>query len=509
MPKNKALKNNNAGFPDAAKRKGFFSSLYIKLIASVLAVLVVALVVINIIIISTIGNSMIYQRKKTDKKTVIEAAGEVGIYFSRGDWRSLQEYCRQYGTDNDCRVMVFDTDGNVAADSYSEFGGLKLNIKEIQDCLQVGMSTSSGMYQLGADNRSNPALNATQTQQWVIYSASEIEYEDELLGAILIIASVQELVDEIDELSLKIVLISVGVGIAVSLVLILLMRKYFAPLKSVTGAIVDMAKGKFKVRAETGKGNDELSELAVAFNAMCAKMETLEESRNKFVSDASHEMKTPLATMKILVDSLINQPELDPAITKEFMGDISHEIDRLTYLINDLLALVRMDKPPKEPDEVPIQITDLIDKVRHKLQPIAAMKGIIISYITDGDFTVVGDAMKLQQAFSNLLDNAIKYSPEDTTITVSVGRDAKNAIITVEDQGIGIAPEEQKKIFERFYRVDKARSRETGGTGLGLSIVDSIVRQHNGTISVKSRLGEGSVFTVTLPLQTVKNPNSN
>jgi len=245
-----------------------------------------------------------------------------------------------------------------------------------------------------------------------------------------------------------------------------------------------------------------LNELANAFNSMCEKMELLEDSRNKFVSDASHEMKTPLATMKILVDSLLNQSEdIDKAIYDEFLGDISHEIDRLTYLINDLLVLVRMDNAQVVSDMVPIQITDLLDKVRHKLQPLAAMKGIDIIFKADGDPTIMGNSMKLQQAFTNLVDNAIKYSTEDTTITISITKSSDHAIACVKDQGIGISKENIQRIFERFYRVDKARSRETGGTGLGLSIVENIIKQHNGNITVSSQQGKGTAFTVYLPLQ--------
>lgn len=491
------------------RKSKIFSSLWVKITVAVLLVLFAALVLINIIIINAMGNSLIERRMEDQKKTVLSSVPELSAMIYKNDWHGITDYCVAFGEKNNCRILVFNQAASVVADNYSEFYGASVSNKEVNDCLFEGMSFSAGTYLLPLkDNGSFVSEyipdKEGRDEYWAIYTAARAEYDNELVGAVLISSPFQDIVDEVNALTLRIILISVAVGIAVSVIIVLLLRRYFQPLKSMSGAIAVMSKGDFKVRAQAGKGQDELAELASAFNGMCARMETLEESRNKFVSDASHEMKTPLATMKILVDSLINQSGTDEAIYKEFLSDISHEIDRLTYLINDLLTLVRMDKSEEVPNYVPIQITDLLDKVRHKLQPLAAMKGIEIKLRSEGDPTVVGDAMKLQQAFSNLVDNAIKYSPEDTTISIGITKDSKNAVISVSDQGIGISDEDLRRIFERFYRVDKARSRETGGTGLGLSIVESIVKQHNGSIGVQSVKGSGSTFTVELPLQPLK-----
>ena len=158
-----------------------------------------------------------------------------------------------------------------------------------------------------------------------------------------------------------------------------------------------------------------------------------------------------------------------------------------------------MDDSGAESRFVPIQLMDLIDRVYHMLQPLAGKQGITLECETE-DLTVNGDQTKLQQAFSNLIDNAIKYSPEDTVIKIKLYKKGRNAVVDITDQGIGISEADQAHIFDRFYRVDKARSRGSGGTGLGLSLVDNIVKQHGGAISVKSALGEGSTFTIELPL---------
>ena len=492
------------------QKSKFFSSLRVKITAVVLIVLFIALVVINLIIIRMVGKSLIDQRVERHRADVTYAALEICGQIWDKQWPELTNYCYDLGRKYDCRVLVFDPSATVIVDNYNSLYGNRCDNKEINECLFRGSESSWGTYKIKAQHDTGfySSFPVEQGDEyWAIYVASRIEYNNELIGALLISVPVQDLVNEVNEQAIFIIAISLTVGIMVSIILIFLLKRYFKPLNSMSRAIALMSKGDFSVRANAGKGQDELNELANAFNSMCAKMEILDVSRNKFVSDASHEMKTPLATMKILVDALINQSsEMDKAIYDEFLGDISHEIDRLTYLINDLLTLVRMDKKETTNEEfVPIQITDLLDKVRHKLQPLAAKRGISIDFHAEGDPTVLGNAMKLQQAFSNLVDNAIKYSTEDTTISISLIKDNKNAIITVADQGIGISPENLDRIFERFYRVDKARARDTGGTGLGLSIVDSIIKQHNGNISVESQQGKGTVFTVVLPMQVLKN----
>ncbi len=491
------------------QKSKFFSSLRVKITAIVLIILFIALVLINLLIIRMVGSSLVDQRVDRHRADTTYASLEISDKVYNKNWPELSDYCKELGQKYNCRVLIFEPNATVAVDNYNTLQGLQFNNREVNQCLFEGVATAWGTYQITAQNESGfySDFSIEQGEQyWAMYVASRVEYNNELVGALLISVPFQDLVNEVNAQALFIIFISLTVGIMVSVVLILLLKRYFRPLNSMSGAIAVMSKGDFSVRANAGNGHDELAQLANAFNSMCAKMEILEVSRNKFVSDASHEMKTPLATMKILVDALINQSsEIDKAVYDEFLGDINHEIDRLTYLINDLLTLVRMDKNDSVKEElVPIQITDLLDKVRHKLQPLAAKKGISIDFKTEGDPTVLGNTMKLQQAFSNLVDNAIKYSAEDTTISISLSKDNRNAIITVADQGIGISQENLDRIFERFYRVDKARARDTGGTGLGLSIVDGIIKQHNGNITVESEQGKGTTFTVTLPMQVIK-----
>ena len=289
--------------------------------------------------------------------------------------------------------------------------------------------------------------------------------------------------------------------IAVSVLIALLVtRPITAPVDSLNTAIAALSKGDFTVRA-TEKGNNELTDLAHAFNDMAGRIETLDRSRNQFVSNASHELKTPMASIKSLTGFLMYQEVYDPKITDEFLHDIDHEIDRLTNVVNDLLTLVGMDSGDTKIKQEPISLTGMLREDIKRLSPLARNRGIELELSAKEDLTVLGDAIKLDQVFYNLIDNAIKYTPRRGRVDVELTRENKNAVVHVRDTGIGIPAEDRDHIFDRFYRVDKARSRDTGGTGLGLSIVKQIVLMHHGNIVLKkSEPNVGSDFEVTLPV---------
>ena len=226
-------------------------------------------------------------------------------------------------------------------------------------------------------------------------------------------------------------------------------------------------------------------------------------SRQEFVSNVSHELKTPLSSIKVLSDSiLIQEPDSVPKeMYVEFLRDINSEVDRMTDIINDLLTLVRMNRQEVELKPVEINLTDMVGDIVKRLEPIAKAKNISIIYNRVKDVSAEIEETKLSLAVSNLIENGIKYNSEEGKVEVTVDADHQNAFITVSDNGIGIAEEEIGKIFDRFYRVDKNRDRETGGTGLGLSIVRSAVLMHNGSIKVSSKENEGTTFVIIIPLK--------
>ncbi|MBQ3667985.1 MAG: ATP-binding protein, partial [Clostridia bacterium] len=214
----------------------------------------------------------------------------------------------------------------------------------------------------------------------------------------------------------------------------------------------------------------------------------------------SHELKTPLATIKIMVQTLLYQEVYDEGMSKDFLTDVDKEVDRLAAVVSDLLTLVGMDSGESKLNMEELSVTDMVSEDVKRLSPLARERGVELEYNASQSLEVYGDRIKLDQVFYNLIDNAIKYTPRGEGVKVEVTRQNKNAVIKVKDNGIGIPEADIKHIFDRFYRVDKARSRETGGTGLGLSIAKQIILAHNGNISVSSKPDMGSTFTVTLPL---------
>ena len=235
------------------------------------------------------------------------------------------------------------------------------------------------------------------------------------------------------------------------------------------------------------RGHDEVERLSRAFNELAARLESSEARRRQFVSDASHELKTPLASIKLLSDSIL-QNEMDPETQREFIGDIGREADRLGRLTQKLLTLTKLDSSVEEEREV----------VR-MLLPLARLRGIGIDTTFEPDCSVMTVEDDLYQIVFNLTENAIKYNRQDGWVGVSVRRAGDQVELRVEDSGAGIPPESMEHIFERFYRVDKARSRAAGGAGLGLSIVHDMVERSYGTITVQARPGGCTIFTVRFP----------
>lgn len=231
-------------------------------------------------------------------------------------------------------------------------------------------------------------------------------------------------------------------------------------------------------------------------------LEILFAREHEFAADASHELRTPLTVLSLGVESLQNDDESRlSGFAQEVLRDMQHETKYMSRLIEALLTLARGDEENTPLARAKVDLTEVAVKVCNKMRPLAAKKGLGLEYAA-GDAPqvfILGDKNKMEQLLIIFIDNAIKYS-ESGTITVTVDADSMHAVIKVMDEGIGISEREAQKIFERFYRVDKARSRAAGGFGLGLNIARIIVVRHGGTVSVKPRSPHGSIFTVRLPL---------
>jgi len=247
----------------------------------------------------------------------------------------------------------------------------------------------------------------------------------------------------------------------------------------------------------------ETQDISEAFNKMLGRMKILDDSRQEFVSNVSHELKTPLTSMKVLADSLLMQEDVPAELYKEFMEDITEEIERENKIINDLLSLVKMDKKSSDLNVKAENINDLVERLLKRLRPIATQQNVEVLFESFRPITAEVDEVKFTLAISNLVENAIKYNREEGSVQVSLNADHKYFYVKVADTGIGIPQEDLDHIFERFYRVDKSHSREIGGTGLGLAIARNAVIMHRGAVKVHSEEGVGTTFTVRIPLNYI------
>ncbi|MGN0389366.1 MAG: sensor histidine kinase [Wujia sp.] len=249
------------------------------------------------------------------------------------------------------------------------------------------------------------------------------------------------------------------------------------------------------------RGFKEFKQLTERYNSTISKLKVIDSTRQEFVSNVSHELKTPITSMKVLADSLIQNENADLDMYKEFMSDIVDEIDRESKIINDLLTLVKMDKKSAEMNLEEISINDLLEVILKRVTPIARSRGIEITYESYRDVVATVDEVKLSLALTNIIENAVKYNVDNGWVKVTLNADHKNFYVKVADSGVGIPDDCKEQVFERFYRVDKARSRDTGGTGLGLAITKSVILMHKGTIKLYSESGEGTTFTIKIPMK--------
>lgn len=291
--------------------------------------------------------------------------------------------------------------------------------------------------------------------------------------------------------------ISVALEVVVVIISLLFSGAFSRKLRRILHSVRMMREGDYSHKIELN-GYDELDQLGQEFNELAERLDASEQRRRQFVSDASHELKTPLASIKLLSDSIL-QNEMDVATQREFIGDIGREADRLGRLSQKLLTLTKLDSAVEDEREI-IEAVGIVRKVLRMLRPLAELREIRMEADLAPHCPIMTVEDDLYQIVFNLVENAIKYNREKGWVGVTLRRDEENVTLTVADNGVGIPEESIAHIFERFYRVDKARSRAAGGAGLGLSIVRDMVVRNYGAISVSPRSEGGTEFVVTFPL---------
>jgi len=300
----------------------------------------------------------------------------------------------------------------------------------------------------------------------------------------------------IQSLQITVLQITMILELAVIFFSLIFSRTFSRRMRMIMNSMRIIQEGDYSHKVELG-GSDELSLLGSEVNDLTERLNTSEQKRRRFVSDASHELKTPLASIKLLTDSIL-QNDMDMETVREFVGDIGDEAERLNRMTAKLLSLTKVDGDPAEESEI-ILMAPTIHRCVRRLTGIAQAAEVTVELHLDEDSPVLIPEDDLYQVVFNLIENGIKYNLPGGKLTVTLSRDEDNAYLKIQDTGMGIPEEAVPHLFERFFRVDKARSRQSGGSGLGLSIVRAIVLRNRGDIRVSSVLDQGSCFTVILP----------
>ncbi len=328
-------------------------------------------------------------------------------------------------------------------------------------------------------------------------ASSPVLYQNQIIGAVYAYEYDTEQAALLADLQSNLLRLS-GVVLVVVLMLSLILSKALTrKIGLLLTAIRQVREGAYSHRAEI-RGRDEIAQIGHEFNSLADRLQITENTRRRFVSDASHELKTPLAAIRLLSDSILQTDSIDLETPREFVSDIGREAERLSRITEDLLRLTRLDSGILEPGTA-VDVLPVLEQAMRMMSLVAQEKGVDLTYSAAEGCTVLAAKDEIHQVIYNLTDNAIKYTAAGGAVQVTLSREAGQVVLSVADNGVGIPEADLPRIFERFYRVDKARSREAGGTGLGLSIVSDTVKRRGGSVEAANRPGGGALFTVRWP----------
>lgn len=438
-------------------------------------------------------SSYLYMDEKVNVTTMANMISSfAGEYISEDNtvvYKSFDGFLQSLKLDERERVIIINKDSIALFDSQNNKN--ILGKAQIKQTVMTALSGKEGYQEYKNEDDHIMVLDA----------AVPITKDGQVIGAVNIVYSSNKINDFVSAVTKDILLLFVVIGFLVGLIIFVVANFMTRRVVEFTKKITAMSDGILDEKLEI-KGHDEIAQLGEAFNNMSEKLSALEEKRTQFVSNASHELKTPLSSIKLMADSIIQTPDIQMGQVREFLTDISNEVDRLNRIVNRLLYITKMDtvQEVEEKHFELINLKDLVQDIVRNLRPLAERDKIELSVQADSDVYMMMDADRLWQGIYNICDNAIKYTREYGRVEVVLDKENGAAVVTVRDNGVGFTQAEQERIFDRFYRVDKARARDTGGTGLGLSIAESVVELHGGHIEVHSEPNMGSEFKIVLPL---------
>ncbi|MDE6640731.1 MAG: two-component sensor histidine kinase [Acetatifactor sp.] len=386
------------------------------------------------------------------------------------------------------RVMIIDSSLKVVKDTYGISEGKTMISEEVIRCFQ-GERMSHYDREHGYIEMTTP----------IVDSGSSNDGISTIVGVMVTSISNDAIIATMEALNREAMILQYLMLIGILACALILSTVLTRPFSRITEEI-NAVKAGYSDKTIDVPDYAETVHIVEAFNQLLKRMKTLDDSRQEFVANVSHELKTPITSVKVLADSLLAQGDAPAELYREFMEDIVSEIDRENQIITDLLALVRMEKKVQSLNIVPLNINDLTELILKRLRPIARKRDVELVFESMRTVVAEVDEVKLTLIMTNLVENSIKYNKEHGWVKVELDADHQYFTFTVSDSGLGIPEDSLPHIYERFYRVDKSHSKDIGGTGLGLAITKSAVLLHRGSITVTSVEGEGSCFVVKIPL---------
>ena len=470
----------------------FFASLQVKYAMSYLVIFAVVLVLLNTYPVVA-SQDLLFTSKRDSLKSQTAVMASALMELESLSAEQVARVMNMLDSMGTTRILVTDPAGLILYDSTRQPG------EEEADSSNGEAEYRYALYQevVSALRGNDVFYSRYVDRMFTSTAAMPIVYRGMVIGAIYILEVDRAQGQLLDSLQQNLRTISLVIA-AVTVVMSTFFSKMLtARIAALLRAIRIVGEGEYGHRLQP-VGRDEMAQLAGEFNQLTDRLQTTEEVRRRFVSDASHELKTPLASIRLLADSILQTDEMDPAVVRDFVGDIGSEAERLTRITEHLLALTRLDSLPAG-EEWAVDVARVTERTLALLQPVADAAGVTVEKHLKPGCAVLCTEDDLSQICYNLVENAVKYNYNGGKVFVSVYRDGDQVLLEVGDTGVGIPEEDLPKVFNRFYRVDKARSRAAGGTGLGLSIVRDTVRRHGGWVTARPRSPEGSLFTVGFP----------
>ncbi len=447
---------------------------------------IIPLIIFTFILLNTYRSKAVSEQttKLQGRGSIISNLVVSSAFFTNDLAAEVDSELTQVSDIFDGRILVVNSSLVVVKDTYGLEEGKTILSKDVIQCINGDKAK---------------VVNQLENKVQIILPVHSANGEN-VDGVVFMDFALTEVTKMYDSISTMTVTIIILLSLVIIVCSVLYSAQVVKPLQDVSASIQKVSAGDLNEIMELS-GCNEVKRISDKFNSMLSALQNLEDARQEFVSNVSHELKTPITSVKVLAESLIGQENVPIELYQEFMEDINNELERMNKIINDLLSLVKMDKNAADVNISEVNINEFVESILKQLQPIADLRNIEMVFESVRPVNAQVDEVKLTMAFRNLFENAIKYNYDNGWVRISLNADHKFFYLKVSDSGVGIPEELQDSIFERFYRVDKARSRETGGNGLGLAITRNAILLHRGSIRVHSVEQQGTTFTVRIPLK--------